>query len=274
MSKLLTRPIPGALATRFGVFPYLALAVWVGISVLSAVQSSLRDPSRSWDDLLAGTLLAWLPWLLFAAPIVRLTRLAWAERRRASLVATHVLAAAVCSVLYLSYLAVFRALPRPAALGAWREGLQDVTGEHLMGALLVYLAIAVTGHLYNRRRVPTGEANEPPLGIPVRRRGRTRFIAPKEIDWVAADGSYARLHLGSRTELLRRPLSRLAEELEPWGFARVHRSALVNLARVREIESVGHGDGRLLLSDGTRVRLSRTYRRPFERLMKARTADS
>ena len=258
------------LTSRFGIFPYLALTAWLGISVLSALQSSLRDPSRDWGDLLAGTLLAWLPWLIFSAPIVHLSRLDWTGRHRALLVAAHVPAAAACSALYLSYLAAFRALPRPAALGAWRAEFQDVTGEHLLGTFLVYIAIAAADHLSIKSSAATGQAKEPPRGIPVRRRGRTRFIAPSEIDWVAADGSYARLHLGDRTELLRRPLSRLAEELEPWGFARVHRSALVNLARVREVESVGHGDGRLILKDGTRVRLSRTYRRPFERLMKAR----
>ncbi len=104
----------------------------------------------------------------------------------------------------------------------------------------------------------------------MRRRGRTRFVQPAEIDWVAAEGSYARLHLGERTELLRRPLSRLAEELEECGFVRVHRSALVNLDRVQEVESAGHGDGTLHLVDGSTVRLSRTYRNDFDRAMRAR----
>ena len=69
---------------------------------------------------------------------------------------------------------------------------------------------------------------------------------------------------------MRRPLSRLATELETLGFVRVHRSALVNLDRVREVETAGHGDGTLVLADGTRVRLSRTYRRGFEHAMHAR----
>lgn len=258
------------LTSRFGVFPYVALTAWVGISLLSALQSSLRDPSRHWGDLLAGNLLAWLPWLIFSAPIVHLSRWDWTGRHRTLPVAAHALAAGVCSALYLLYLATFRALPRPAALGAWREELQAVTGEHLLGALLVYVAIAAASHLSIRSSAATGPANEPSRGIPVRRRGRTRFIAPSEIDWVAADGSYARLHLGDRSELLRRPLSQLAKELEPCGFVRVHRSALVNLERVRELESAGHGDGVLILADGTRVRLSRTYRGPFLQVMQTR----
>ncbi len=254
----------------FSISPVAALTAWIVVSVLSAVQSSLRDASRSWSDLLAGNLLAWLPWLILSVPIVYLSRWAWSARRRAVLVSAHALAAGACSALYLGYLASFRALPRPASLGAWREELHDVTGEHLIGALLVYIAIAAAVRLSMKGQVPAEGAPEPFRGIPVRRRGRTRFVAPAEIDWVAAEGSYARLHLGEQTELLRRPLSRLAAELEPWGFVRVHRSALVNLDRVREIESAGHGDGRLVLADGTRVRLSRTYRRPFEQVMQAR----
>lgn len=257
-----------------GVFPVAALATWLGLAGLSAVQSSLRDATRSWDDLLAGNLLAWLPWLIFSAPIVYLSRFEWHRPRWPYLALAHLLAAATCSTLYLAYLALFRSLPNPAALGSWRQQFQDVTGEHLIGALLTYAAIAAAGRLTRGEgpgSAPNTKPSAAPLrGIPVRRRGRTRIVPPGEIDWIAAEGSYARLHVGGETELLRRPLTRLAEELEPWGFARVHRSALVNVERVREIESAGHGDGTLVLADGTRVRLSRTYRRPFERLLSAR----
>lgn len=248
----------------------VALTVWIGVSLLSALQSSLRSSSRGGSDLLAGTLLAWLPWLILSIPIVHLSRLAWSEGRRAALVVTHVLTAGACSVLHLAYLASFRVLPLPAAQGVWIEELQNVTGEHLIGSLLVYIAIATVGRLSTKGRPAVERSAEPFRGVLVRRRGRTRFVDPAEIEWAAAEGSYVRLHLGERTELLRGSLGGLAEELEPFGFARVHRSALVNLECVRAIESAGHGDGTLVLADGARVRLSRTYRASFEQAMKLR----
>ncbi len=73
--------------------------------------------------------------------------------------------------------------------------------------------------------------------------------------------------MGARTHLLRRTLAELEERLDPGRFARVHRSAIVNVQRVREIQPLSHGDGSLLLADGTRVRLSRTYRDRFARLL-------
>jgi hypothetical protein len=255
---------------RFGGPAVVALTAWIGVSLLSALQSSLRSSSRGVSDLLAGTLLAWLPWLVLSVPVVYLSRLAWTEGRRTSLVLTHVAAAGGCLTLYLVYLTAFRVLPQPATPGVWSQELQNVAGEHLIGSLLVYIAIATAGRLSMKSRQRVERASEPFRGVPVRRRGRKRWVAPAEINWVGAEGSYVRLHLAETTELLRSPLGRLAEELEPWGFVRVHRSALVNLERVREVESAGHGDGTLVLTDGARVRLSRTYRPAFERAMKLR----
>src|SRR5262249_60833227 len=89
------------------------------------------------------------------------------------------------------------------------------------------------------------------------------------IDWIEAADYYAEIHVGGATHLLRETMNELAERLDPEKFFRVHRSAIINLERVREIRVLLHGDRELALADGTSVRLSRTRREEFERSLAA-----
>jgi two-component system LytT family response regulator len=96
--------------------------------------------------------------------------------------------------------------------------------------------------------------------IAVREGGEVRLVPVEEIDWIGAQDYYAELHAGSRSYLLREPLRSLAERLDPRLFARVHRSAIVNVTRVRALEPASHGEWNLVLHDGSRLRLSRSHR--------------
>jgi two-component system LytT family response regulator len=100
----------------------------------------------------------------------------------------------------------------------------------------------------------------------VRKRDRVVVVAADDIDWIEAADYYASLHVGETTHLLRETLAELEQRLDPERFVRVHRSAMVNVARVREIHSLFHGDAALVLASGARVKLSRARRAPFERL--------
>ena len=99
----------------------------------------------------------------------------------------------------------------------------------------------------------------------VRGREKTVVVDVEEIDWIEAADYYATLHVGGRSHLLRETLTELARRLDPARFFRVHRSAIVNLERIIEIHPLFRGDSELVLRDGTRVRLSRTRRREFQR---------
>jgi two-component system LytT family response regulator len=94
--------------------------------------------------------------------------------------------------------------------------------------------------------------------------GRTVLLKTGEIDWIEAAGNYVRLHVGRERHLLRETMTALEEKLDPEQFVRVHRSTMVNLERVRELEPFFHGDYVLKLEDGTRLTLSRTYRERME----------
>jgi len=105
--------------------------------------------------------------------------------------------------------------------------------------------------------------------ILVRDRERTRVIEAETIDWIEAADYYAMIHCEGQTHLLRETMNELEQRLDPVRFFRAHRSAIINLERVREIVPLFRGDRTLVLADGTQVRLSRTRREAFERQLEA-----
>lgn len=105
------------------------------------------------------------------------------------------------------------------------------------------------------------------LRIAVRNAGSVTFVPASDVDWVEGADYYAKLHVAGKTHLLRETLSSLEQRLSPLHFLRVHRSAIVNVDRVREIRSVNDGDTVAVLNDGTRVPLSRGNRARLEALL-------
>ncbi len=103
----------------------------------------------------------------------------------------------------------------------------------------------------------------------VRTRERVMVVNADDVDWIEAADYYVALHVGPKTHLLRETMAELEKRLDPERFFRAHRSAIVNVERVREIHPLFRGDCTLLLSDGTRVKLSRTRRAELERLFAA-----
>ena len=93
------------------------------------------------------------------------------------------------------------------------------------------------------------------------RDGETILVIPAhEIDWCAAEDNYVRIHAGPRRHLVRMTMRRLEEQLPRSTFARIHRSAIVNVERVRECAPLGGGEYRVTLVNGVRLVVSRTYR--------------
>jgi len=94
--------------------------------------------------------------------------------------------------------------------------------------------------------------------------GATRFVRVADIDWIEAAGVYASLHIGGKELLYRAALNELAERLDPVRFVRIHRSAIVNIESILHLEPISHGEFEVILKDGSRSRISRTYRRQLE----------
>lgn len=97
--------------------------------------------------------------------------------------------------------------------------------------------------------------------------GRISFVKADEIDWIEANGDYARIHCEQRSYLLRRTLNDLAGCLAGKGFVRISRSVIVNLDRVCGLAPMKKGEYRIELHGGTELKLTRSYRAQLEALM-------
>lgn len=98
----------------------------------------------------------------------------------------------------------------------------------------------------------------------VRTQDRALFVRVSDIDWIEAADYNIHIHTSERTYTTRETLSGLAEKLDPRRFVRVHRSTIINVDRLREVQPYFHGAYVLTLHDGTEVRLSRSRRRALE----------
>ena len=94
--------------------------------------------------------------------------------------------------------------------------------------------------------------------------GTTRFVRVADIDWIEGAGVYVNLHIAGKELLYRSALNELADNLDPVRFIRVHRSIIVNIDSILQLQPISHGDFELVLKDGHRSRVSRTYRVQLE----------
>ncbi|HEX9001574.1 MAG TPA: LytTR family DNA-binding domain-containing protein [Blastocatellia bacterium] len=99
----------------------------------------------------------------------------------------------------------------------------------------------------------------------VKTAGRVLFLKTEEIDWIEACDNYVRLHAAGKTHLLRQTMNELEAALDPEQFARIHRSAIVNLDRVRELQPLFNGEALIILHNGTELKLSRSRRESLEK---------
>jgi two-component system, LytTR family, response regulator len=115
------------------------------------------------------------------------------------------------------------------------------------------------------RRLSSMLASGPPSPSPSRRLvigtgGSDLILEASEIDWIEADDYYAAVHAHGKRHLVRESLASLETRLDRTQFVRVHRSAIVNLAQLREIRAQALGDSTVVLRDGTQLPLSRRRR--------------
>ncbi len=103
----------------------------------------------------------------------------------------------------------------------------------------------------------------------VRSGARITFLRTDEVDWIDAEGNYARLHVGKKSYLLRETMSGIEAKLDPERFIRIHRSTIVNVERIKSLETLFQGEYVVHLEDGTKLTSSRGYRDRLHALMEA-----
>lgn len=96
---------------------------------------------------------------------------------------------------------------------------------------------------------------------------RIEFVAVADIDWVGAEANYVRLHLGTRSYIVRQTLNQFSRRLNPRVFLRIHRSTLLNINRVKSIQPIGRGSYAVVLQDGTKLTSGASFRDAIEMLI-------
>jgi two-component system LytT family response regulator len=123
-------------------------------------------------------------------------------------------------------------------------------------------AAAQSGQL---ERLLAGIANAAPVQatparIAVKLDGQVQFLLPDELHWVEAEGDYVNVHTSTRSHLVRETMQAMEKRLEPYGFARIHRSAIVNLGSISKLVATEHGDYEVQLNTGLALKVGRNYR--------------
>ena len=257
------------------------VAFWVALAILNTVFNGIVaqiDNART---------AAWEPWVwessssllvLLLIPFIQAVERRWPFRFdtwRHSL-PRHLLASLAFSLMHVAGMVELRKLAYALVgwhyrFGAWwpnfgYEYLKDIRNYFLI------IALICLSRLWLLRK--QGEATllaEPDEGVPVepvdrperflvRKLGKEFLLAAREIEWLQAAGNYVNLHVRGRDYPLRATMAGIEERLDPARFVRVHRSYLVNLDYLAEIEPLDTGDARLHLRDGAKIPCSRRYR--------------
>jgi hypothetical protein len=188
----------------------------------------------------------------------------------------HVLASVLFSCLHVLLMvalrkAAYAAMGDTYDFGSWPR---ELFYEYLKDCQ-TYLGILVTVYIYRFLLLrlqgeaklldapdegPPLEPVERPERFLVRKLGREFLVAADDIEWLQAASNYVNLHVRGRDYPLRSTMAALEPRLDPARFVRVHRSYMVNLDCLQEIEPLESGDARLLMRDGAQLPCSRRYR--------------
>ncbi len=96
---------------------------------------------------------------------------------------------------------------------------------------------------------------------------RILFLGVDEIDWIKAADNYVQVHVGQASHLLFATMSGLESKLNPQQFLRIHRSIIVNLKRIKDLQPMFHGEYRVILQDDTQLTSGRSYNKNLQKLM-------
>lgn len=260
---------------------------WLGLAAFNAVANSITV-SMDLASLDSGHA-PWEPWvwewtsavtwLGLLVGIVAFNRRFPLERGRLrTSVPAHLAASVVVSLLHVGGMVVLRelayaALGREYGFRAWGEALvyeyiKDVRTYATFIAMIYLYRFVLRRWQGEAEFLTEGREDRPPEPVTdrflVKKLGREFLVRVDDIDWIEAAGNYVTLHVGERLYPLRETMAGIEHKLDAQRFVRVHRSAIVNLDRVREIEPLDTGDARAHLHGGARVNVSRRYRQALK----------
>ncbi|MEK7727570.1 MAG: LytTR family DNA-binding domain-containing protein [candidate division KSB1 bacterium] len=121
----------------------------------------------------------------------------------------------------------------------------------------------------NRRKLDNADAPAATYvdRLAIKTEGKVLLLHTADVDWIETAGDYVCVHVARKTYLLHESLNRLIARLDPRRFLRIHRSTAVNVDRIAELHPHFNGEYFILLHDGTKLKLSRTYRASLQALL-------
>jgi two-component system LytT family response regulator len=139
--------------------------------------------------------------------------------------------------------------------------------ERTKAELLKSRHLGLTTHILNLLAKKTEPRVQSEDRMVIRAGGKIVFLDVKEIDWVEAAANYVKVNVGKDHYLLREGIGSMAERLDPERFVRIHRSAIVNIQKIRELQPCESGEYIAVLKNGKELSCSRGYRSQLHRLI-------
>ncbi len=252
--------------------PLLVLAAWTAVAALAAVQTVAMARLGGVTQLTAALVsrLSIIPlWAIATPAILRSARRFPVVGRARGLslpnVALHAAfgsAFIVCSNLAIRLPGLLRV--GESGLPHFLESTARGLAEFYPAAILVYAIIVALGHAGARPAVPPSRPRDSvPLDdecLTVQQWNRVHLVRTAEIDWIGAEANYVVVHAAGKRYKARERMSDVESRLDPRRFVRIHRSAIVQVARIREVQPLSHGDHAVILRDGKVLRVARSRR--------------
>ena len=244
-----------AIATGLGFV--MALQVWLSVEVA-------RRPSFWSAQFLQPQLIPWLVWALLTPPLIALAeRLPRSAISYVSLGAASIVVHSVASGLVLGW---WWAFPSLVPMSPEWHIVYLLKSRTVFGVFIVGL-VAVGLRSTRRQAVPQPPIPSPEPRLALRTKDRIVLVSPDEIDWIEADRDYCVVHARGATHRVRARISSFESRLLAHRLVRVSRSAIVNLARVAELQPRPRGEYVIILTDGTKVTTGKAYRDRITRLL-------
>jgi len=127
--------------------------------------------------------------------------------------------------------------------------------------------LALAENLKSESLPPVEKGGEYTSRFMIKAGGRISFVKAEEVDWIEAADYYVKLHVGRKGHLIRETMNELEKKMDPRLFARIHRSTIVNIDRIKELHPYFNGHYIVILDDGTKLKLSRSRRDQLHHLM-------
>lgn len=250
------------------IYLYLFCAFWLLIASLEFGQDYFSSVLNENQFRLAESLSYKLFWLLFI-PFSFLLIHSLAQIKKS--LSRHVFYGAMALLIFfgtLIHLAVFslflHGISNVIHENAWSLSflITEKLSTRLYISLIFYLLVSVGYIVLTRRKSAKRRQQKYPNTITVKRGRKSILIDTDTIKWISSDGQYLTVHTTDKKHVIIDSLKHIIRTL-PENFRRIHRSTIVNVDRIRELESRGNGDYDIIMDDARTLRLSRNYAKPL-----------